>query len=130
MPCADRLSLLKGGRLAALLAPRDVLGLAISDVPGDDIRWIGSGPLTPIGPGEVLPAGLPAFIDELLKTHPRPSRAVGWNRNIRVEIVARNDEARQAAAEWAGSQGIRALVEPISSPAMRPQPDSASRVLC
>ena len=107
-----RLSLLKGGRLAALLAPRDVLGLAISDVPGDDIRWIGSGPLTPIGPGEVPPAGLPAFINELLKRTPPPEQGGEFDRNIRVEIVARNDEARQAVVEWAGSQGIRALVEP------------------
>ncbi|HJX19266.1 MAG TPA: glycerate-2-kinase family protein, partial [Acidiferrobacterales bacterium] len=40
-----RLSRIKGGRLAKLLAPRPVLCLAISDVPGDDPRAIGSGPL-------------------------------------------------------------------------------------
>ncbi len=107
-----RLSRLKGGRLAALLAPREIIGLAISDVPGDDIRWIGSGPLTPIGPDEHLPTGLPAFIHELLKCAPAPGQGSALNRNIRMEIVARNDDARRAAAEWAGSHGIRAKIEP------------------
>src|SRR3990170_2595028 len=37
-----RVSRIKGGRLAKLLAPRRVLCLAISDVPGDDLRAIGS----------------------------------------------------------------------------------------
>ena len=40
-----RLSLIKGGRLAEVLAPRPVTCLAISDVPDDDPRFIGSGPL-------------------------------------------------------------------------------------
>ena len=107
-----RLSLLKGGRLAALLGARHVLGLAISDVPGDDVRWIGSGPLTPIVSDEHLPNGLPAFIHELLKYAPAPEQGGALNRNIRMEIVARNDDARRAAAEWAESHGIRAVAEP------------------
>ncbi len=38
------LSAIKGGRLAALAAPAQVVTLAISDVPGDDPAVIGSGP--------------------------------------------------------------------------------------
>ncbi len=38
------LSRIKGGRLAKLAQPADVLTLAISDVPGDDPAVIGSGP--------------------------------------------------------------------------------------
>lgn len=38
------LSAIKGGRLAAAAAPAAVLTLAISDVPGDDVDVIGSGP--------------------------------------------------------------------------------------
>ncbi|OGI38925.1 MAG: hypothetical protein A2140_02580, partial [Candidatus Muproteobacteria bacterium RBG_16_62_13] len=106
------LSLLKGGRMAALLAPREVLGLVISDVPGDDLRWIGSGPLSPIGSDEGLPAGLPAFIHELLKYAPAHEQRDASNWNIRMEIVARNEDARRAAAEWAESHGIRAVAEP------------------
>ncbi len=41
------LSRLKGGRLALACAPARVLTLAISDVPGDDLAVIGSGPTAP-----------------------------------------------------------------------------------
>lgn len=41
------LSRLKGGRLAAACAPATVLTLAISDVTGDDMSIIGSGPTAP-----------------------------------------------------------------------------------
>ena len=41
------LSRLKGGRLALACAPATVLTLVISDVPGDDLSIIGSGPTTP-----------------------------------------------------------------------------------
>ena len=39
-----RLSCLKGGGFARLAAPARVFTLALSDVPGDDVRTIGSGP--------------------------------------------------------------------------------------
>jgi hydroxypyruvate reductase len=41
------LSAVKGGRLAARARPATVLGLAISDVVGDDLATIASGPTTP-----------------------------------------------------------------------------------
>lgn len=41
------LSAIKGGRLAAAAAPAQVVTLAISDVPGDDLSVIGSGPCVP-----------------------------------------------------------------------------------
>jgi glycerate-2-kinase len=41
------LSRLKGGRLAALLAPAEVRVLVLSDVPGDDLSTIASGPFAP-----------------------------------------------------------------------------------
>jgi hydroxypyruvate reductase len=41
------LSLLKGGRLGLLLEPAPVLVLVLSDVPGDDLTAIASGPLVP-----------------------------------------------------------------------------------
>jgi len=40
-------SALKGGRLAERAAPATVVGLALSDVVGDDLAVIGSGPLSP-----------------------------------------------------------------------------------
>lgn len=48
MNCVRKhLSLLKGGRLAALAAPARVHALMISDVPGDDPSVIASGPTVP-----------------------------------------------------------------------------------
>ncbi|MDE0033883.1 MAG: glycerate kinase [Deltaproteobacteria bacterium] len=44
------LSAIKGGRLAAAAAPARIVTLAISDVPGDDLAVIGSGP-TAADPG-------------------------------------------------------------------------------
>ena len=41
------LSAIKGGRLAAACAPAKVVTLAISDVPGDNLSVIGSGPCVP-----------------------------------------------------------------------------------
>lgn len=41
------LSAVKGGRLARLAAPAQLITLAISDVPGDDPATIGSGPTVP-----------------------------------------------------------------------------------
>ena len=46
--CVRRhLSQIKGGRLAARLAPAQIVTLAMSDVPGDDLAVIGSGPTVP-----------------------------------------------------------------------------------
>jgi glycerate 2-kinase len=41
------LSLFKGGRLAGILAPAKIISLVLSDVVGDDIGTIASGPLAP-----------------------------------------------------------------------------------
>jgi glycerate 2-kinase len=41
------LSLVKGGRLAAHIAPARLVTLALSDVPNDDLSTIGSGPTVP-----------------------------------------------------------------------------------
>ncbi len=48
MNCVRKhLSAIKGGRLALAAAPAAVVGLVISDVPGDDLAIIGSGPTVP-----------------------------------------------------------------------------------
>lgn len=48
MNCVRKhLSAIKGGRLAAAAAPAAVVTLLISDVPGDDVSVIGSGPTVP-----------------------------------------------------------------------------------
>ena len=110
-----RLSRIKGGRLAQRLAPRPVLCLAISDVPLDDPRAIGSGPLVADASlSEPLEtAGLPAFVREALQAAPpAPKSGDACFRNVRFEIVARLEDVKRAAAAAAGERGYRAAVEP------------------
>jgi hydroxypyruvate reductase len=107
-----RLSLIKGGRLAQRLHPRPVLCLAISDVSGDDPRAIGSGPLTP-EPGGFEADRLPPFIRASLAAAPPLPRADDpVFQGMRYEIVACNEDARQAACQAAEALGYRATLMP------------------
>jgi glycerate 2-kinase len=109
-----RLSRLKGGRLAKLLFPRKILCLIISDVPGNDLRAIGSGPLVAdedLRRPLALP-GLPDFIYESLKfMPPAPAPDDVCFQNIKREIVATLDNAKSAAVEAAKKRGYTAFME-------------------
>lgn len=94
-----RLSRLKGGGLAALLAPRAVTGLLISDVEGDDPAVIGSGPLTGVVDSG-LPPGLPTWMTGLLDGREAPSAG-----KARVVVAATLDHALQAAEQALSGQG-------------------------
>jgi glycerate 2-kinase len=108
-----RLSLIKGGRLAQQLAPREVLCLSISDVPGDDPRSIGSGPLVADETASTTPkAVLLEFVRTALAAAPPMPRAddACFDR-VRFEIVARLDDAKAAAANAARRCGFDAQIE-------------------
>jgi glycerate 2-kinase len=109
-----RLSLIKGGRMAGMLAPRRVICLAISDVPGDDPRFIGSGPLVA---DETIEResidDAPASVREALLQAPPPPRADDpCFANVRFELVARLADAKNAAATAARSRGFDTTVHP------------------
>lgn len=109
-----RLSRLKGGRLAKLLSPRRVLCLVVSDVPGNDLRAIGSGPL--IADEDLRRPltlrGLPDFITEALKyMPPAPAPDDPCFQNVKREIVATLDNAKSAAVETAKGMGYQAMIE-------------------
>jgi len=110
-----QLSLVKGGRLARLLHPRRVLCLAISDVPGNDPRAIGSGPLVADGdlqqPLDTLT--MPAHVRAALR-HGTAAPAPGDPCFARIElrIVAGLDDAKRAAEEAARRLGHEAHVDP------------------
>lgn len=106
-----RLSLIKGGRFATLLAPRNVLCLAVSDVAGDDPRAIGSGPLTADARVATSLPGQPDFILEMLvRAIPAPRPDAACFANVRYEIVATNADARAAVARAARTAGMRVIV--------------------
>jgi hydroxypyruvate reductase len=110
-----RLSRVKGGRLARLLAPRPVLCLAISDVPNDDPRVIGSGPLVADDLLTTVPdiAGLPPVVADALRySAPAPAADDVCFRGVQFEIIARLDDAKRAAAEAARQLGYQVMLHP------------------
>jgi hydroxypyruvate reductase len=95
-----RVSRIKGGRLADALQGRRALCLMISDVPGDDPKVIGSGPLVPHGPEDidVSAIDLPHWLEAIADKAPPLSDQRMFDR-VRWEVVARPADARQAAGE-------------------------------
>ena len=102
-----RISRIKGGRLAQRVAPRRTLGLAISDVPGDDPKVIGSGLLVAHSGDDIAIDGLdlPMWLVEMAGRAP-PLPGAGATRCVRTEIVARPADARAAAAAVCRAAGI------------------------
>lgn len=101
-----RLSRVKGGGLARLLAPRPVTGLLISDVAGDDPAVIGSGPLCP-PPDTGLPGGLPGWLRALLPAAAADDADTAGPA-LAVHIIARLDDALAAAENTLRRAGVAA----------------------
>jgi len=109
----QRVSALKGGKLAAAAAPAWVMTFAISDIPGDDVAAIASGPTIPLrtridlNPVLAQLAGrLPASVAGLLA---RPTEASQVPAGP-VTLIARPHDALAAAARLAEARGVRAVV--------------------
>ena len=102
-----RVSRIKGGRLAQRLAARRTLGLAISDVPGDDPKVIGSGLLVAHSAQDLsiddldLPPWLAAMGRRAPPLPPAPA-----TRRVRTVIVACPAGARAAAAAACRAAGV------------------------
>ena len=97
-----RFSLLKRGGLLAMAGKRDVKGFAISDVPGDRVESIASGPLSPQStewPDVLMPEWLLRWHEAL----PMPPR---YRQQAAVEVIARNDELLDAVALAAKQDGV------------------------
>ena len=120
------LSWLKGGGLARAAAPARVVTLVLSDVVGDDLSTIASGPTVPDpttfsdalvvlrrrGVLDDVPASVRARLQdgargELPET-PKPGEAVF--RRVATRIVGSNRLSVEAAAREARRQGLRPLV--------------------
>jgi hydroxypyruvate reductase len=120
------ISRIKGGQLARLAAPAAVEALLLSDVIGDDLDVIGSGPTAPDAStfAEVvrtlekydiydrIPASVRARIEEgqggLIPETPKPGEAIF--RRVRNSIVGSNRLALDRAAARAREFGFRTLV--------------------
>ncbi|HSN92817.1 MAG TPA: DUF4147 domain-containing protein [Anaeromyxobacteraceae bacterium] len=120
------LSALKGGRLGVLLAPAPVEVLVLSDVPGDDLSVIASGPLAPdpstygdaLGHLERLGVRVPEAVRAHLEAGARGERPEtpkpGDPRLAGVEhrILAGPVALARVAAEEARARGFHAEADP------------------
>jgi glycerate 2-kinase len=117
MNCVRKhLSAIKGGRLAAACHPAQVVTLVISDVPGDDVAVIASGPTVPdtstcadaLAVIERYAIDIPAVIKAQLASGaletPKPNNALFKGHS--VHTIATPLKSLQAAAEKALSLGI------------------------
>lgn len=120
------LSRLKGGGLARAAAPARVVTLVLSDVVGDDLSTIASGPTVPDpttyadalrilddrGLASAVPASVRRHLEagghgEVAET-PKPRDPIF--RRVRTRLVGSNRISVQAAAREARRQGLRPLV--------------------
>jgi glycerate 2-kinase len=116
------ISLIKGGQLARLVYPATILTLILSDVMGDDLDVIGSGPTVPdpstfadasaifekYGIAERVPSVVRQRIHSGLAETPKPGDRIF--KRVQNLIVGSNRLAVDAAAREARSLGFRAMV--------------------
>jgi glycerate 2-kinase len=121
-----RFDALKAGGLARLFCPATVVGLLLSDVVGDELALIGSGPTVYPGPNEeasyaALLAelgdrlhGLPERLARRLAAPPplvaRPTTPSGRPHDVHEVLIARNGDAREAACKAARAHGLDSIV--------------------
>jgi glycerate 2-kinase len=125
------LDALKGGGMALLAAPAHVLGLVLSDVVGDPLEIIASGPLSPDpstaddalrvlrqhGVLDDCAPSIRALLDDAARTSTTreldDDAAFG---NVRVRIIGGNDVAVNGAASAADALGyrVRRATEPVT----------------
>jgi hydroxypyruvate reductase len=116
------ISAIKGGQLARLAAPAHVLSLILSDVVGDDLDVIGSGPTAPdastfeeafaILAKYELRDRVPARVRERLRNGARetPKAADPIFENVENVIVGSNQKSLESAAREARQLGYKTLI--------------------
>ena len=106
------LSAIKGGRLAAAAFPAHCVSLAISDVPGDDLSVIASGPMVPDSTTQAEARAIlarhglpcPAVLNDAAYETPKPG-TLGAD----AVVIARQADALTAAADAARGLGFSVL---------------------
>lgn len=114
------LSAIKGGRLAALAQPAEVVSLIISDVPGDDLSVIASGPTAPdvttarqaLEILERYDLNVPAHVVAWLQSDAAETPKAGDAAFARVRnvLVATPMRSLEAAAAYASAHGVTPLI--------------------
>ncbi len=121
MNCVRKhLSRIKGGQLAAACWPAPVVTIAISDVPGDDVSVIASGPTVEDATScsdalEILAKyaiTVPETVKNALEAGALETPKPGDQRFLRnsVRVIATPNDSLQAAAEEARAMGIETRI--------------------
>lgn len=100
-----QLSAIKAGRLSQYVQGRQVTNLIISDVPGDDLRAIGSGLLIPHKPLQ-LPKNLPDWLESYCH-HALPLAPADAFTQIKPYLLTTAYTARHAAYQAAKQAGYQ-----------------------
>jgi glycerate 2-kinase len=121
MNCVRKhLSRIKGGRLAAACAPAQVVTLAISDVPGDDLSIIASGPTVADATtcadavailqryGIAVPGAVMSLLEQGALEAPKPGDALFAGH--RRHLIATPRQSLEAAAQAARAAGLEAHI--------------------
>ncbi|MCV6576642.1 MAG: glycerate kinase [Cohaesibacter sp.] len=113
-------SMIKGGRLAKAAAPARVVSLVVSDIPGDEPAFVGSGPTVPddsdrqqaldvIRQYELeLPASIMAHLSSNAADAPKPEDSSFSNNE--TYVIASAGQSLEAAAQWARARGYHAHI--------------------
>ncbi len=120
------LSEVKGGRLAEKAFPANILTLIVSDVVGDDISIIASGPtagdvttyrdaikiLKKHGIFEKVPAGVRKYLEEgtLGKRRETPKPSYKQLKKVKNVIILRKDDALKAMVKKASELGLEPIL--------------------
>ena len=106
-------SAIKGGRLAQAAAPARVVSLVISDIPGDDLAAVASGPTIADGS---TPADALAIIDRhaipvpaAFRRHLAEARGIAREHRGEAILIASPRQALEAAADHARKAGVESL---------------------
>ena len=114
------LSAIKGGQLAAQIAPARLVTLLISDVPGDDPGVIGSGPTVPDPTtfddarsitnrfNITLPNSVEKHLENCVRETPKPGDPIF--QNSEVHVIARPAASLEAVEKKAHEIGLNVLV--------------------
>ncbi len=114
------LSLAKGGRLAEACAPAQVISLIISDVPGDDLETIASGPTVPDRTtrqdalnilkryGIMPPSGIAAYLNSA--EGETPPHDTPCFKDVVNRLIATPQASLDAAATQAEVKGVSAAI--------------------
>ncbi|MBA4739857.1 MAG: glycerate kinase [Burkholderiales bacterium] len=121
MNCVRKhLSAVKGGRLAEAISPAQCVTLAISDIPGDDLSVIASGPTEPdettFNDAQAIltkyrinePKSIMNFLGADKPETPKPDNPVF--KNMRSHLIATPQHSLEAAARFARIRGFTPLI--------------------